>query len=142
MTAAHLADLAQRRSQLLDELFGKGAYQLDDEAPEVCTISTSWAEVRLAYDRRDQWVSATMKPLRVPADISDSYPAHSWLRFLDQDPGTLRKSALDDRQLTDALDLIRPVLELFKDEQRSRDALWFVRGYSAAYGDWASGAWS
>jgi hypothetical protein len=141
MSEPRLADVVRRHSSLLDELFGDGSYDVVEVGPEACELRTDWVEVALAYDWRDQWVSAELKPLKVPDDLSDSYPDHSWLRFCGIEVNAPRKSALDDQQVIDGLNVIRPIVELFKDSRLARDALWFVRGYSHAYTDWASGNW-
>lgn len=141
MPESRLADVVRRQLALLHELFAGSAYELVDTDPLACELRADWVEVVLTYDCRDAWVSARLKPLTVPDNITDSYPDHSWLGFCGIDVGVRRKSALDDQQVIDALKLIRPVVELFKDSQSARDAFWFVRGYSHAYTDWASGNW-
>jgi hypothetical protein len=140
MSELRIADVVRRQSSLLTELFGD-AYDLVDAGPEECEMRTNWVKVSLAYDWRDQWVSADLKPLTVPDSLSDTYPDHCWLDFCGIDVGVPRKSGLDDQQVVDALRLIHPVIELFKDGRLARDALFFVRGYSHAYTDWASGNW-
>jgi hypothetical protein len=141
MSEPRLADVVRRQSSLLDEIFGEDAYAIVDAGLRACELRTGWVEVALAYDSRDQWVSAQLKPLTVPDDLSDYYPDHSWLMFCGIEVGASRKSAMDDQQVTDALSLIRPIVQLFKDSGLARDALWFVRGYSHAYTEWASGNW-
>jgi hypothetical protein len=141
MSGPRLADIVRQQSLLLEDLLAGAAFEIVDEDPEVCTLRTSWVEVVLAYDWRDQWVTALLKPLTVPDDMTDSYPDHLWLKFCGIETGEHRKSALDERQVIDAFNLIRPIVELFKGDRAARDALWFVRGYSHAYTDWASGSW-
>lgn len=139
MADVHLSDLVRRQSALLDDLFFGAPHELVDVSPEACMLRTAWVEMDLAYDWRDQFVDARLKPLNAPDEISDSYPDISWLRFLGIEAEPHRKSALDDQQVIDELNLVRPILELFKDGARTRDALWFLNGYSQAYTDWAAG---
>ncbi len=141
MPDPRLADLVRRQIPLLDDLFGVGGYEVVDTSAEACELQASWVDIALSYDWRDQWVGAMLKPLLVPPDIADTYPDYSWLKFCGIEAGELRKGALDQQQVSEALTLIRPIVELFRDEQRARDALWFVRGYSEAYTDWRSGSW-
>jgi len=141
MSDMRLSELLRRQTSLLEDLFKGEPYEIADTAPETCELRTSWIEVALTYSRRDQWVDAQLKPLLVPDDISEAYPDHSWLTFCGIEVEASRKSGLDDQQVIDALNLIRPVVALFKDGQAARDAVWFVRGYGHAYTDWASGNW-
>ena len=134
-----LANLVRRQSSLLDGLFGRGSYEVVDVSAEACDLRASWADVALSYDWRDQWVYASLKPLLVPPDATDTYPDYLWLKFLDIEAEQFRKGELHERQISEALTRIRPVVELFRDEARSRDALWFVRGYCEAYTDRSSG---
>jgi hypothetical protein len=117
MSETRLADVVRRQFALLDDLFAGGAYEIVDSAPLACDLRAEWVEVALAYDSRDAWVIAQLKPLTVPDNISDSYPDHSWLGFCGIDVGVRRKSALDDQQVIDELNLIRPIVELFKNSQ-------------------------
>lgn len=142
MSDLRLADLVRRQSVLLDEVFGPDTYEIADTTREACDLKTSWVEVSLSYDWRDRWVDAALKPLTVPADVADVCDDHVLLKFCGVEVGERRKSAMDDQQVVDALVLIRPIVELFKDNRSARDALWFVRGYSEAYTDWASGNWA
>jgi hypothetical protein len=141
MSDTRLSQIVGRQSSLLEDLFDRDAYEIVDTAPDACELRTSWVEVELTYSWRDQWVDTQLKPLVVPDDMSETYPGHSWLKFCGIEVGASRKSSLDDQQVIDALNLVRPIVSLFKDGQAARDALWFVRGYSHAYTDWASGNW-
>lgn len=141
MPCPRLADLVRHQSSLLDDLFGVDGYEIADTSAETCELQAGWVEVALSFDRRDLWVGAMLKPLLVSADISDTYSDYLWLKFCGIEAGTPRKGELDQQQVSEALSLIQPIIELFKDERRARDALWFVRGYGEAYTDWGSGSW-
>jgi hypothetical protein len=141
MSETRLSQIVRRQSSLLEDLFDGDAYEIIDTAPDACELRTSWVAVELTYSWRDQWVDTQLKPLMLPDDISETYPGHSWLKSCGIEVGAARKSSLDDQQVIDALNLVRPIVSLFKDGQAARDALWFVRGYSHAYTDWASGNW-
>jgi hypothetical protein len=126
---------------LLDNLFGEGRYRIESEDSISSRIFTDWLEVWLVYDHRDQFVGSAIKPLRVLAEIAEDHQTDVLLRFLGVEFGVHRKSALDEQQVADELTRITPIVEALRDEQRSRDATWFVRGYSAAYTDHFSGEW-
>jgi hypothetical protein len=137
-----LADLVRAQAQLLDEMFGNGDYGIDASEEDLVRIRTEWMELSLVYDLRDQWVCSSVKPLRVPDTMSEDEPIDTLLRFLNIDADVRRKSALDEQQVVDELIRAGPLARLLKDGSRSRDAINFVSGYSAAYTDYHSGKWS
>lgn len=137
-----LEDIVRAQAELLGELFSDDAYEIlangDDHA---VSVRTAWMDVLLDYDIRDQFVSSSVKPLSVPNELSEEHTTDSLLRFLDIEVGMRRKGALDEKQVRDELNLIRPLVELLKDEQKSRDAILFANGYCAAYTDYCSRKW-
>ena len=136
-----LADILRANAPLLNEIFGNGGYRIDADEEDLVRVRAEWMELLLVYDFRDQFVSSSVKPLRVPDDMSEEHTSDTLLRFLDVDVGLRRKSALDEQQVTDELNLVRPLAQLLKDDCNSRDAVWFVNGYNAAYTDYCSGKW-
>lgn len=136
-----LRKLLQRQQPLLDELFGKGAYSVDADVPHQARIIADWLELSLVYDWRDQFISSSITPLNVPPEQSEPHTIDTLLRFCGVTVGVRRKSALDEQQVTDELARIAPLIQLLKDDRKSRDATWFVRGYNDAYTAWASGEW-
>ena len=135
----HLSDLLRQQHKLLDEIFGRGSYQIEEIRPAVCELKTAEVEIEFAFDPRDRWVSSMIKPLNVPADLVESYPAGTFLRFCDIDEPVRRKSNLNGDQIVAELELIEPAIRLLRDPQKCREAVWFARGYCAAYTDWARG---
>lgn len=127
---------------MLDDLFGADAYQIVDIAPEACAVKASWVDVSFGYDWRDQWLNAQFVPRRAPEELIITCEDHIMLQFCGSASEKQEYGALTDRLVAGALERIRPIVDIFKDERRTRDALWFARGYSQAYGDWASGRWS
>lgn len=137
-----LEKMVRAQAELLGDVFGEDAYEIvADEDNEVVRVRTAWMDVLLAFDFRDQFVSSSVKPLRVPDELSEDHTTDTLLRFLDIDVGIRRKSVLDEQQVRDELNLMRPLVELLKNERSSRDATWFVNGYNAAYTDYCSGKW-
>jgi len=137
-----LEDIVRAQTGLLGDIFCDDAYEiLADEDDDVARVRTAWMDVLLAYDFRDQFVSSSVKPLRVPAELSEDHTTDTLLRFLDIEVGVRRRSALDERQVRDELNLVRPLVEFLKDERNSRDATLFVYGYNVAYTDHNSGKW-
>ena len=139
MPSPRLADLVRRQSASLDDLFGVGAYTIVDTSAEACELRATWVDVALSYDWRDQWVGAMLKPLLVPLNVTEPYPDYLWLRFCDIEAGNPRKGELHQQQVSEALSLIMPIVDLFRDERRATDALWFVRGYCQGYTEAKSG---
>lgn len=136
-----LADILLRQPHLLDRLLGKGTYQIEEGENDVAKIRTEWMELTLVYDSRDRFVSSRVKALKVPAEISENCTTDTLLRFCGIEVGARRKSDLDEQQVSDELAHIQPFANLLKDEQTSRDAILFFRGYCAAYTDCLNGKW-
>ena len=136
-----LVEILRAKAPLLNELFGDDSYEIDEEDDDLVRVRAKWMELLLVYDFRDQWVSSSVRPLRVPDDISEEHTTDTLLRFLDIDVGARRKSMLDEQQVTDELRLVRPLAQLLKDDRKSRDAVWFVYGYNAAYTDHCNRKW-
>lgn len=136
-----LADALGANVPLLNEIFGHGGYRIDTDDEDSVRVSAKGMELLLVYDPRDQFVSSSIKPLRVPDGMSEEHTSDTLLRFLDIDAGVRRKSALDEQQVRDELELVRPLVQLLEDEGKSRDAVRFVNGYNAAYTDYCSGKW-
>ena len=136
-----LADIMRTKTPLLNEIFGHGGFRIDADEEDLVRVRAEWMELLLVYDFRDQFVSSSIKPLRVPEDMSEEHTTDTLLRFLDIDVGVRRKSALDEQQVTDELNIVRPLAQLLQDDCKSRDAVWFVNGYNAAYTDYCSGKW-
>lgn len=136
-----LADILRANAPLLNEIFGDGGYRIEVDEEDLVRVRAEWMELLLVYDFRDQFVSSSVKPLRVPDDMSEECTSGTLLRFLDVDVGVRRKSALDEQQVADELNLVRPLAQLLKDDCKSRDAVCFVNGYNAAYTDYCSGKW-
>lgn len=137
-----IANLLEGLSTQLDALFGQGGWEIADEDPELCVVRTSAFEIGFAYHWREQQVDASIRPLRVPPDVSLSQSAELWLQSRE-----LRRESgpLNDRQVADELTLVRRVIqEIFADDQATRDAAFFAAGYNRAYNDWASrkGSWT
>ena len=133
-----LAEIVRRQSALLDDLFGKDAYAIDETDPEECRVRTSWVEVQLICNWRDQCIDVALEPLKAPLEIRESHSAWLWFRFLDMDVASSHNCALDDHQVISELRRIRPILALLRDERRTTEALWFLRGYNSAYTDWST----
>ena len=130
------------QAELLGDIFGDDAYEIvADEDEYLVRVRTAWMNLLIAYDFRDQFVSSSVKPLRVPDELSEDHTTDTLLRFLDIEVGVRRRSILDEQQVKDELNLVRPIVELLKDERNSRDATLFVNGYNAAYTDYCSGKW-
>lgn len=136
-----LANLLGRQQPLIDRLFGQGTYRIDSEGSDSARLSTDWMELLLTYDHRDQFVSSSVKPLKLPAELSENHTTDTLLRFYGMEARPRRKSQLDEQQVVDELELVEPLVEPLKVEQESRDATMFVRGYNAAYTDRAGGVW-
>lgn len=136
-----LADMVRANAPLLNEMFGNGGYRIDADEANSVRVRTEWMELLLIYDFRDKFVSSSVKPLLVPDDMSEEHTSDTLLRFLRVDVGVRRKSALDEQQVRDELDLVSPLAQLLRDDCKSRDAVWFVNGYNAAYTDYCSGKW-
>ena len=141
MDRPSLTDVLSRQSQKLDELFGPGTYHLKEVSSLVSTVETEQVEVQLDYDPRDRWVSSMIRPLNVTDELRDQYPSETFLRYCGIEPNVRLKSDLNDEQVASELELIRPILDAFADPQNSMRAIYFARGYSTAYTDWASGHW-
>ena len=135
-----LREIVSVQSPLLDEIFDNDTYRIS-AADDVVLVRTSWLDLKLVYDPRDRCVASMVKPLRVPEGISAFHPTDTILRFLDIEVEERRQSSLDEEQVSDELKLVKPVVQLFKDERGSCDATWFVNGYNAAYTDYCSGKW-
>jgi hypothetical protein len=137
----NLAEALRANAPLLNEIFGSGGYRIDADEEDLVRVRAEWMELLLVYDFRDQFVSSSVRPLLVHEDMSEEHTADTLLRFLNIDVGVRRRSALDEKQVADELNLIRPLAQLLKDVCKSRDAVWFVNGYNAAYTDHYSGKW-
>ena len=135
-----LSEIMLSQSRLLNEIFGPDTYQIE-ATDDVAFVRTDWMELKLAYDPRDQCVGSMIKPLKVPEHISEYLPTDTLLGFLDTQVRERRENRLDEEQVRDELNLVRPLVDLFKDERRSCDATWFVSGYNQAYTDYCSGKW-
>jgi hypothetical protein len=140
LSKPRLAELLQRQESLLDEIFGKSVYQIEDSDEQFCVLRTEAVEIEFAYDWRDQWLASSIKPLNVPPAVAETNIIETWVRFQDKEVALRRKSQLDDRQVIDELKLVRQVMtDIFTDPQTARDAAYFAWGYTIAYNDWASG---
>jgi hypothetical protein len=141
-----LATFLRDETKKLEVLFGPDFRIEDDKRdPEnACRLVSPSAEVEFSYDWRDRWVSASLRPLNSIQPIMNVHGTWQWQRFLGLPENSNRKSERDKQQMIDCLDKIEPILELFKDQQKTRDAYWFIQGYSRAYNDWASreGSWT
>jgi hypothetical protein len=142
MSEASLFQLVQSNNELLANFFDGAPFEIVESTdPVSCVVRSDWVEIELIYDWRDQWLSAVLKPLHVSDDVSDPYDEYNLRKFCGIEEPDVRKGALDSHQLTDCLIRIRPIVEKLKDSQAARDAVWYVRGYSHAYTDFASGKW-
>jgi hypothetical protein len=139
---AGIPDILRRQPQLLDDLFGHRGHQIVASEDDLVRVRTAWMELLLVYDSRDQFVSSSVKPLSIPHQMPEDHSTDTLLRFLDVEVGVRRKGALDEQQVTDELNLVRPLVRLLKDARQTRDAVCFVNGYNAAYTDYCSGKWS
>ncbi len=66
MSNPRIADLLERQRTLFDEIFGPGTYAIEDREPHFGIVRSPALEMGFAYDRRDQWVTSTARPLNVP----------------------------------------------------------------------------
>jgi hypothetical protein len=134
-----LGDIISAHAQLLDDIFGAGAYQIE-ATDEATFVKTEWMELQLVYDPRDQCVHSWSNRSEFP-NLSLNHSTDTLLSFLHTGVGDRRQSRLDEQQVRDELNFVRPVIQTLKDERRSCDATWFVNGYNAAYTDYCSGKW-
>lgn len=135
-----LNEAVSTQARLLDEIFNGESYQVEGKH-DLVVISTDWLNLKLFYDLRDQCVASTVKPLRVPKNISEYHPTETLLRYLGMVTGPRRQSRLDEQQVRDELVLAKPLVALLRDERASSHATWFVEGYNAAYTDYCAGKW-
>ena len=134
-------ELVRANTLIIKEIFGDAPLEIDPKNGGSVAIKTKWMELHLYFDVRDRFVSSTIKPLLVPAEMSEEHTSDTLLRFLGIDVGERRKSSLDQQQIIDELNRVRPLVHRLQDETTSRDATWFVRGYDEAYTDYCNGKW-
>ena len=129
-----LTEVLERHRPMLDEIFGRGGYALDESDGELCVIRARVAEVAMAYDEQHGWLTCLVKPLLVAEEVQESYPIDDWVRFSGRPAPCRSGGELDDRQVEAELNLLRQVVtETLADPQRARDAVNFLLGYNAAY---------
>lgn len=136
-----ISDILHANMQLMNEIFGQDMFHIDAPTANSASIKTGWMELKLVYGPRDLFVSSTVRPMMVPAALSEPLVTDTALRFLDIEVGARRKSCLDDSQVVDELNRLRPLVNLLQDEASSRDAANFVKGYDEAYTDHCRGLW-
>lgn len=136
-----MSEILQRHQHILDRLFGAANYEIEAHRDEVATIRTPWMQVSFTCDWRDQFISSSIRPLRVPPENSVECTTNTLLRYCGIHTAVRSRGIVDDQQIIDELNRIRPLVDLLKDERKSRDAVSFVRGYNSAYTDYMSGKW-
>ena len=124
---------------LIDEIFGQGAYSLEMLDNDVARISADWVEVTISFDRRDGFVSSTLKSKLVGRELAEEAISDIFIKFCGIEPTTPLRGPLGPERVQHELKGIYPAIEMLKDPNKSRNACFFVLGYNEAYNDWASG---
>ena len=137
-----ITNLVKAERAALEALIGANYSVLENDG--ICRIVAPHLEFEFGYDWRDRWVTASLRPLQTSQKFDRPYGTSEWLRFLDQVEPPCRKSDIDRQQILDAIERMKPIIELWQDDLATRDAFWFMHGYLIAYNDWASrqGTWS
>lgn len=137
----NLTKLVRDAGPLLDTIFGADSYEIQERNEQATVIATQWLHVELTYDQRDRFIVSALKPLLVHDDLREYIlPDILFQFFFGYDiPKSIPRKQLDVEQVRSALQRIAPLVPLFEDEAKSRDAALFAAGYNLAYNDWASG---
>ena len=148
-----VASLLERERPLLDEIFGVGQYDIEDEHPDDAIVRSWEFTIEIGYDRnRNRSLGIAVILHGMPDRLSvQQNGLETWARFLGEDYPELPRDSQGivttspEQQLRDELKLFaRYKREIFSDPQTKRDAAFFADGYNRAYNDWASrkGSWS
>ena len=141
-----ISDLLGSERPLLDEIFGRGKYEIDDVDPDVSIVRSAVIELKFGFDRhRARDIVTTVTIVGVPQEISLN-SLDVLARFIGEDIPPLPTNANGvvsvppDEQIRKHLRcVLRLAEDVFTDPQKTRDAAIFGAGYNSAYNDWASG---
>lgn len=146
MSNPDLAKLLEGERPWLDRIFGEGAYRVETTDPHQVSVRSVRLKLELGYDARDRSIGSTLEVTEEWGTELDS--PYGWARFLGEEVPPWPRNPSGHVTLTPEEQvraelkwLARLSAELFSDPQKTRDAVNFVRGYRAAYNDWATGAW-
>ena len=137
----------EHNRRALDQIFGKGAYDVESDERDAACVRSRQLEWRIGYDRRDGSLASSLTAAP-QEEWSESAVPETWARFLGDEVPPLPRDAVGmvelsvDEQIALELALLQRLsLSIFADAQRTRDAAFFVRGYQRAYTDYCSGRW-
>ena len=139
-----LSERLARQSALLDATFGAGGYRIDSDDAHRATLRSDGIEWRAGVDERD---GALGTHLIARGDCwEEEAGPWLWALFLAEEPrpfprdGSGRVTVPLDDQLGSELELLARLRgEIFCKPSSAREAASFVRCYTRAYNDWASG---
>ena len=139
-----LADLVEGERHSLEQILGSG-FSIDSGTRGSCRIIGENFEIEFIDDRRDPWVYPSLRPLRSLQLFDSTYGADEWFQFMGladryfielPEHRARGYRDLDCNQVREAIAMILPIVELWKDPEATRDAYWFMRGHNVAYNEW------
>jgi len=129
-----LSDRVEAQRDLLDEVFGRGSYEIEAIDSDGATVRSQRLEWRIGVDPRDGSFCSLLTAVTGEPWEEQAIP-QLWAQVLGDEPVPLPRDASGrviltlDEQIARELQLLRRLtLEIFADPQRSRDAAFFVRG--------------
>jgi hypothetical protein len=142
-----VADLLQQQRHVLDTAFGEADYRIEAPSSDSAVIQLNSIEVRFGRER-DGNIGALVLLRNPPENSCGDAGTEQWAKFLGKETAVKSRGRngkvedLAEDQLKNEIELIgRLIREIFSNPQRTRDAVYYVEGYTRAYNDWASGKW-
>jgi hypothetical protein len=130
--AEHLRD----EQPLLDDLFGAGGYTIEAVNEHCCLLRSDQIEIVFAYDPRDRWVCADIKPLTLPMNLREQISSHMWPPFAGRPASMQSKGPLDAERVRAELRLIEEIIRAERAAPGTlRDWAFFTSGYNRCYTD-------
>jgi hypothetical protein len=141
-----IGELLDARHSELVRIFGGQEYQITADGADAATVMSSRLKLEFGRDSlRDGDVGALITMLD---PVEESAVVHTWAAFLEEEVPIKARNrtghiiASTEEQLDDELKWLTKLANaIFSNSQSARDAAYFVRGYTKAYNDWASGGW-
>ena len=144
-TFSALTELLERQRDFLDRALGKGSYEVQSDHVDHVSITTTHLKVGLGLER-DGEIEALVALRKSPTGAATVAVTSLWAKFLKVE-APLEYRDENGRSLTSTEDQLRAALDvvvhlqnqILADQHTSRDAAFYIEGYTLAYNEWATG---
>lgn len=134
-----IADLVGQDRALLERAIAGAPYELVDVTDYQCRVVTEAFTVTFTWDYRGEWMTANIclhASRNHPLDPHLEFPAEFWLGAQGLPARPRRPGPKSSIRIRDELELVRQVVtQIFADERKVREALFYLDGRMAGYND-------